>query len=210
MKLARLPRAVQYRNSGVFAETGIIDRTRDPRMPNEGFRKQPQSASATHQLNPPRVRKPPARQSFRRRPHARGSHQLGSRARRVRHNGHVTMALGGSAQLDPAPGSAAHRAGRQFGVTAWKTGACPDWVRPALRSATNTRVLRTMAFWRWAMLPSRLFTWLHIGQPRECLGPGTTIPRAAWLCTTRPAPTLAVHPSSPAPPTIVSQTPARS
>ncbi len=73
--------------------------------------------------------------------------QTGSRAKRLRQAGHVTAVLGGSAQLDPAPGSAAQRAGRQCGVTAWKTDACPRDVRPALRSATNTRVWRTMAFW---------------------------------------------------------------
>jgi len=77
----------------------------------------------------------------------RRGNQAGSRARRARHTGHVTVAFGGSAQLDPAPGSAAQRAGRQCGVTAWKTGACLFGICPPLRSATNTRVRRTMAFW---------------------------------------------------------------
>ncbi len=38
---------------------------------------------------------------------ARCGRHAGSCARRRRHIGHVTLALGGSAQLDPAPGSAA-------------------------------------------------------------------------------------------------------
>ncbi len=79
------------------------------------------------------------------RPPARRGRHAGSRARRARHTGQVTLSPGGSAHLDPAPGSAAQRAGRQWGVTAWKTGACPFGIRPPLRSATNTRVRRMMA-----------------------------------------------------------------
>jgi hypothetical protein len=39
--------------------------------------------------------------------------------RRPRQTRHVTASAGGSAQPDPAPGSVAHNAIRQCGVTAW-------------------------------------------------------------------------------------------
>ena len=43
---------------------------------------------------------------------------LPSRERRLRQAGQVTSPFGGSAQVEPAPGSAAQSAMRQFGVTA--------------------------------------------------------------------------------------------
>jgi hypothetical protein len=48
---------------------------------------------------------------------------------------------GGSAQLDAAPGSVAHSAIRQYGVTAWYTVSRPAAeAGPSFRSATNSRL----------------------------------------------------------------------
>ncbi len=66
-----------------------------------------------------------------------------SLASRLRHAAQVTCSAGGSAQTEPAPGSSAHSAMRQYGVTAWKIASRPGRTRPDLRRETNTRPART-------------------------------------------------------------------
>jgi hypothetical protein len=74
-----------------------------------------------------------------------------NRSKRLRHVRHVTLLAGtllagGSAQLEPAPGSSAQSDIRQSGVTAWNTGLRLGDERPDFRRATKTRPPQTMAF----------------------------------------------------------------
>ncbi len=68
------------------------------------------------------VSQPTNKQPYRR---PAGRCRRSSRDIRARQAEHVTKAAGGSAHPDPAPGSAAHKAIRQFGVTAWYTADRP-------------------------------------------------------------------------------------
>src|SRR4051794_12522310 len=71
---------------------------------------------------------------------------LTSRSKRLRHVRQVTLLAGGSAQLEPAPGSSAQSDIRQSGVTAWNTGLRLGDERPDFRRATKTRPPQAMAF----------------------------------------------------------------
>lgn len=91
-----------------------------------------------------------------------GSYPFFSLAKRTRHAAQVTRSAGGSAQTDPAPGSSAQRAMRQWGVTAWKIAARPGRTRPDFRRETNTRPARTKA------LPARTLTVIVRQQSSRC------------------------------------------